>query len=156
MNSNVFVGNLTADPKLHVGDTGKKRATFSLAINEGQGESEKTHFINFTAFDSLGENLAETFSKGMRVIVVARVNTYKQDAVINGDEKSLTMTSFIATSAGPECRWAVAKVTKVTREGNGGGANTPATGSPASTKASAASSKDSAPASDASTEADDF
>ncbi|MHB1784484.1 MAG: single-stranded DNA-binding protein [Acidimicrobiales bacterium] len=131
MNTTILVGNLTADPRLHVGNSGKKRATFSMAINEGQGENEKTHFINLTAFDTLAENIVESFSKGMRVIVAARLSTYKQAAVINGEEKQLTMVSYVATDAGPEVRFALAKVTKVAREGNGNGASSPAASSPA-------------------------
>lgn len=162
MNTTTLVGNLTADPKLHVSDSGKKRATFSLAINEGQGENEKTHYVNLTAFDSLGENIAESFSKGMRVIVAARLNSYKQDVVINGEEKSITMLSYVATYAGPELRWALAKVTKVTREGNASGADSPATDNaatkpPAAAKSGASSPKESAPAeSPISSDEDDF
>ncbi len=166
MNSTVLVGNLTADPKLHVSDAGKKRATFSLAINEGQGENEKTHFVNLTAFDSLAENIVESCSKGMRMIVVARLNTYKQAVVINGEEKQLTMVSYVATDAGPEIRFALAKVTKVVRdgavrEGNGNGASKPA---PSDEAAGAASTNGSAApaaavavaAAAASTDEDDF
>ena len=135
MNSTVLVGNLTSDPKLYVSESGKKRATFSLAINEGQGAHEKTHFVNLTAFDTLAENLVESCSKGMRLIVAARLNTYKQTVTINGEEKQLTLVSWVATHAGPELRFALAKVTKVVREGNAGGASSPATnGSKASAK----------------------
>ncbi|MHB1975209.1 MAG: single-stranded DNA-binding protein [Acidimicrobiales bacterium] len=131
MNSTILLGNLTADPKLHVADNGKKRATFPMAANEGQGETEKTHFVNLTAFDSLAENTVESFSKGMRVIVSARLNTFKQTAVISGEEKQLTMVAYVATNAGPEIRFALAEVTKVVRdgmarEGNGNGASSAA------------------------------
>lgn len=129
MNSTILVGNLTADPKLHISERDgkqKKRATFSMAINEGQGENERTHFVNLTAFDSLAENIVESWAKGMRVIVGARLNTYKQVVTINGEEKSLTMVAYVATHAGPEIRFATAKVTKVVREGNGNGAAQPA------------------------------
>ena len=148
MNSTILVGNLTADPKLHISDNGKKRATFSMAINEGQGENERTHFVNLTAFDSLAENVVESFSKGMRVIVAARLNTYKQTVTINGEEKQLTMVAYVATHAGPEIRFALAKVTKVTREGNGGGATAPAPANSEATTATGAeaSSNGSAPA----------
>ena len=145
MNSTILVGNLTADPKLYVGDSGKKRATFSMAINEGQGENERTHFVNLTAFDSLAENIVESFSKGMRVIVAARLNTYKQAVTINGEERQLTMVAYVATHAGPEIRFALAKVTKVTREGNADGAAGPANSKPAAAKAGKASSNGSAP-----------
>ena len=148
MNNTILVGNLTADPKLHISDNGKKRATFSMAINEGQGENERTHFVNLTAFDSLAENVVESFSKGMRVIVAARLNTYKQTVTINGEEKQLTMVAYVATHAGPEIRFALAKVTKVTREGNGGGATAPAPANSEATtaKGAEASSNGSAPA----------
>jgi single-strand DNA-binding protein len=118
MNSISFVGNLTGDPKLIFGDSGKARATFSVAVNEGQGETEKTHFVNVTAFGTLAENIADSLSKGQRVVVVGRLNTYSKDVTIDGDDKSLTMVSFTASAIGPDLRWATAKVTKVVREGN--------------------------------------
>jgi single-strand DNA-binding protein len=118
MNSISFVGNLTGDPKLIFGDSGKARATFSVAVNEGQGETEKTHFVNVTAFGTLAENIADSLSKGQRVVVVGRLNTYSKDVTIDGDNKSLTMVSFTASAIGPDLRWATAKVTKVVREGN--------------------------------------
>jgi len=118
MNSISLVGNLTGDPKLIFGDSGKARATFSVAVNEGQGETEKTHFVNVTAFGTLAENIADSLSKGQRVVVVGRLNTYSKDVTIDGDDKSLTMVSFTASAIGPDLRWATAKVTKVVREGN--------------------------------------
>jgi len=118
MNSISFVGNLTADPKLIFGNSGKARATFSVAVNEGQGDTEKTHFVNVTAFGSLAENIADSLTRGQRVVVVGRLNTYSKDVTIDGDEKSLTMVSFTASAIGPDLRWATAKVTKVVREGN--------------------------------------
>lgn len=123
MNNTTFVGNLTADPKLVIGDTGKPRATFTVAVNEGEqgSEHEKAHFINVTAFGTLGENLASSLSKGQRVIVAGRLNTYKKAVQIGGEDKELTMVSFTASAVGPDLRWAVAKVTKVVREGNGDG-----------------------------------
>jgi single-strand DNA-binding protein len=118
MNSISFVGNLTGDPRLvkpAAGSDAKPRATFSVAVNEGQGDEEKTHFINVTAFGTLGENLAESLSKGQRVVVVGRFNTYSKDVQIDGDDKSLTMVAVTASAVGPDLRWAKAKVTKVTR-----------------------------------------
>ena len=154
MNSISFVGNLTGDAKLIFGDSGKARATFSVAVNEGQGETEKTHFVNVTAFGTLAENIADSLSKGQRVVVVGRLNTYSKDVTIDGDEKSLTMVSFTASAIGPDLRWATAKVTKVVREGNAAAGED---SGPASAKQSAKSSstkqatKQSAPADD-----DDF
>ncbi len=111
MNNQTFVGNLTRDPELRHSSEGKPRATFSLAINEGEGDNEKTHFLDFTAFGTLGENIAASLSRGQRLVVSGRVSTYKKDVTIGGEDKSLTMVGFVA----PDLRWATAKVSKVER-----------------------------------------
>lgn len=116
MNAIHFVGNLTATPKLVEGANGKRRATFSVAVNEGQGDDEKTHFVNVTAFGTLGENVASSLSKGQRVVVVGRLNTYRKEVDVDGEAKSLTMVGFTASAVGPDLRWAVAKVSKIVRE----------------------------------------
>ena len=119
MNSMSFVGNLTADPTLREAASGNKRATFSVAVNEGQGDDEKTHFVNVTAFGTLGENLAASLKKGTRVLVVGRLDTYPK----------LTMVNFIASAVGPDLRWATANVTKVVRDGASNGNNGSSNGS---------------------------
>lgn len=126
MNSTTFVGNLTGDPELRYSSGNKPRATFTVAVNEGQGDEERTHFINVTAFGTLGENVADSLRKGQRVVVHGRLNTYKKAVVIDDKDVDLTMCGFTASAVGPDLRWATAKVTKVVREkdgdsGNGGG-----------------------------------
>lgn len=155
MNSVSFVGNLTSDPKLIFGDGGKARATFSVAVNEGQGDAERTHFLNVTAWGSLAENLAESLSKGQRVLVIGRVNTYAKDVTVEGDDKSITMVSFTASAVGPDLRWALAKVTKVTREDAGKGDGDEGAGS-TSRKPSGSSSGRSRAAAAAPDDSDDF
>lgn len=138
MNNITFVGNLTADPRLVVGQgEGKSRVTFSVAVNEGQGDQERTHFVNVTAWGTLGENAADSLTKGMRVVVVGRINTYPREVTINGEEKSLTMVSVVATALGADLRWARAKVTKVVRDSGNDGSE----GGDDSGKSSASSSK---------------
>jgi single-strand DNA-binding protein len=116
MNNISFVGNLTKDPNLvePKSDKGTVRSTFTVAVNEGQGDDEKSHFINVTAFGTLAENVAKSLSKGQRVLVIGRFNTYSKDVTIEGEEKSLTMVSVTASAVGPDLRWATASVTKVT------------------------------------------
>ncbi len=116
MNTVSLVGNLTADPILHVGSFNKKRATFTVAVNEGQGEDERVHFVNCTAFGTLAENLADSLRKGNRVAVIGRFNTYKKDVQIDGEDKHLTMLSVTASAVGPDLRWATAKVSRVVRD----------------------------------------
>lgn len=116
MNSISFVGNLTADPKVFVASNGKKRTTFSVAVNEGQGDEKKTHFVDCTAFGTLGENAADSLRKGLRVIVVGSLNSYPKEVEIDGETKRLTMVTFRVNAVGPDLRYATAKVSKVTRD----------------------------------------
>lgn len=120
MNSTTFVGNLTRDPELRHSQDGSPRASLSVAVNEGQGDNEKTHFVNVTAFGTLGENVAKSLKKGQRVVVVGRLDTYAKEVQVSGEDKKLTLTNFIASALGPDLRWATADVTRVTS--NGGGA----------------------------------
>lgn len=117
MQTTTFVGNLTRDPELREAASGNKRATFSIAVNEGErgSDNEKTHFVNFTAFGTLGENVAKSLAKGQRVVVTGRLDTYVKAVQVDGQDKNLTMTNFIASAVGPDLRWATAEVSKVAR-----------------------------------------
>lgn len=110
-----IVGNLVDAPRLFT--KGKTpRAVFTVAENERPREDEeegRSHFLQCTAWGTLAENLAASLDKGTRVVATGRVNTYKKDVEIDGDEVALTMTSFTVTAIGPDLRWAEADVTKV-------------------------------------------
>ncbi len=127
MNNVSFVGNLTREVKLsYSGEKKTPIARFSVAVNEGTGDNEKTHFVSVTAFGTLAENLADSLRKGARVIVVGRLDTYSKAVVIDGEEKNLTMTNFIANAVGPDLRWAVAKVARVEKDADERGNSRPA------------------------------
>lgn len=129
MNNQSFVGNLTRDPVLKTGAEGKNRVLFTVAVNEGERgtPSEKSHFLDFTAFGTLADNIAASLKSGMRVVVTARVDTYKREVTITdaqtGQPKLINKTevSFIANAVGPDLRWATSAVTK-TQSSNTGGA----------------------------------
>lgn len=124
MHNVTFVGNLTDDPILRVSNTRNangyktKRATFCVAVNEGEKDtdSEKTYFLNTTAFGTLGENVANSLAKGQRVIITGRFNQYDKEVEIDGEAKNLKMTSFNASAVGPDLRWANATPKKVVVE----------------------------------------
>lgn len=114
MNNILLVGNLTKDPKLVT--SGKTdRAVFTIAVNEkfGAEGEERTHFANCTAWGTLATNMAESLSKGDRVVAAARLSTYGKEVQVDGDDVNLTMTSFTVTAIGPELRFAQADVSKV-------------------------------------------
>lgn len=120
MNTSTFVGNLAGDPKL-VTSRGGERAIFSIALDEySKDEEAPPTYVDITVFsgkkDAFARNVAESLTKGKRVVVVGRASTYKIDVEIDGEEKKVTKTSFVATAVAPDLRWQSAKVTKVTAD----------------------------------------
>lgn len=121
MNNVVFVGNLAADPKLITSKAGSQRAVFSVALDEYNRDEDTTPtYVDVTVFsgkkDSFARNVAESLTKGKRVIVTGRATTYKVEAEVDGESKNITKTSFIATTVAPDLRWQTAKVVKVTTD----------------------------------------
>ncbi|MEI6400683.1 MAG: single-stranded DNA-binding protein [Actinomycetota bacterium] len=120
------VGNLTREPELRFTNGGKGVASFGIAVsrryqvnNEWQ---EKTSFFNVSAWDNLGENVAATLTKGMRVIVTGRLEVREYEAREGGKRTSV---DIIADEIGPSLRWARATVERTERSdgGQGGGGN---------------------------------
>jgi single-strand DNA-binding protein len=87
-----------------------------VAVTEGQGDNEKTHWVDVTAFNSLAENVTDSLAKGMRVVVVGRIDTYKREIDTVEGAKQVTTVKFIAQEVSPSLVFARAKVTKVVRE----------------------------------------
>ena len=118
MNTSTFVGNLAGDPKLITSRSGSERAVFSIALDEfSKDDDAPPVYVDVTVFsgrkDSFARNVAESLTKGKRVVVVARASTYKVEAEVDGEAKNITKTSFVATSVAPDLRWQSAKITKV-------------------------------------------
>lgn len=116
-----FYGNLGSDPKVVTADNGNQRTVFSVAVTTGPKDNEKTNWVDVTAFGSLGENLAKSLTKGMRVFVQGRFDTYEQEVVIRGEEKKITRLRIVADQAGPDLRFASAQVSRNEYNGNGQG-----------------------------------
>lgn len=143
MNTTAFVGTLGKDPEQVVASSGNKRTRLRLAVTEQGGtDNEKTHWVDVTAFGTLGENVHASLKKGQRVVVMARLDTYNRDVQINGEDKTIGQVAFVALSVGPDLRWATADVTKVSGNGNGGGASAPAKAAPAKAAAAPAAGGD--------------
>ena len=74
------VGNLTADPELRFTPSGAAVANFTVAStprtfdkNSNEWKDGDTMFLNCSIWRQAAENVAETLSKGMRVIVQGRL-----------------------------------------------------------------------------------
>lgn len=75
INKVILMGRLTRDPELRHTSTGRAVCSFSIAIDNGYGESRQTDFINCVAWTNQAEFMGKYFTKGMMIIVVGRIST---------------------------------------------------------------------------------
>jgi single-strand DNA-binding protein len=107
------IGNLTRAPELRFTANGKAVCNFAIAYNEWDSEARANKpvvFYEITVWEQMGENVAETFTKGDRVIVVGRPGSeiWKDKDGVERTRKNIT-----ATAVGPDLRWAKAELVKV-------------------------------------------
>ncbi len=116
-----IVGNLTRDPELRFTTGGKGIASFGVAVNrrwqQGGEWQEKVSFFNVTAWDSLGENVAASLTKGSRVIVTGRLEQREYETK-EGEKRNVV--EIVADEIGPSLRWARAEVERIARDGGSG------------------------------------
>lgn len=83
MNSVILIGNLTRDPDLRYSTGANQIAVcrFTVAVNDGYGERQRTSFIPVVVFGKSGENCEKYLSKGRKVAVNGRIQTgsYEKD-----------------------------------------------------------------------------
>src|SRR5262245_26153319 len=112
-NSVTLVGNITRDPELRFTTGGRAVASFGLAVNrryQVNGEwQEQTSYFNVTAWGQLGENAAQSLSKGARTIVAGRLEQREYETR-EGEKRSVV--EVVADEIGPSLRWATAQVEK--------------------------------------------
>lgn len=126
-NTVTLVGNLTRDPELRFTTGGRAVAQFGLAVNrryQQNGEwQDQTSYFNVVAWGTLGENVAASVTKGMRVVVSGRLEQ-REYQTREGDKR--TAIEINADEIGPSLRWATASVERTPRgeggqRGGGGG-----------------------------------
>ena len=116
-NNVVLVGNVTRDPELRFTQGGAAVCSFGLAWNprSQQGE-DKAHFFDISCWRDLAENVAESLTRGMRVVVYGRLD-YRTWEGQNGEKRSAVQ--IVADEVSPSIRWATAQVSKNERGGGG-------------------------------------
>lgn len=79
----ILIGRLTVDPEIRVTNSGKKVASYRMAVDrnvktEGQPEAD---FINCTAWGKTGEFAEKYLRKGMKIAIEGRIQTgsYEKD-----------------------------------------------------------------------------
>lgn len=118
------IGNLTGDPELKFTPSGAAVANFTVAStprtfdkNTNEWVDGDALFLNCAAWRELAENVSETLTKGMRVIVVGqlKVRNYERQ-----DGSKGTSVDMLVEAIGPDLKWASAKVSRATRNGGTG------------------------------------
>ncbi|MCA0253010.1 MAG: single-stranded DNA-binding protein [Actinobacteria bacterium] len=124
------VGNLTADPELRFTPSGAPVANFTVASTprtfdrqSGEWKDGDAMFLNCAVWRQAAENVAESLTKGMRVIVQGRLKSRSYETR-EGERR--TVFEIEVEEVGPALRYATAKVTRSSGGGgnySGGGGN---------------------------------
>jgi single-strand DNA-binding protein len=121
-NQIIIVGNLTDDPELRYTPNGAAVVKFRVAVNRrfkdeaGNWKDGETSYFTVNAWRTLAENVAETLSRGTRVLVAGRLQMRSWETQ-EGDKR--TVVEIEADEIGPSLRWATAKVERQSRSGGG-------------------------------------
>jgi single-strand DNA-binding protein len=119
------VGNLTADPELRFTPSGAAVANFTVASTpriydrqSGEWKDGEALFLRCNIWREAAENVAESLTRGSRVIVQGRL---KQRSFETREGEKRTVFEVEVDEIGPSLRYATAKVNKASRSGGGGG-----------------------------------
>lgn len=117
------VGNLTADPELRFTPGGHAVANFTVASTPRSFDRERGEwvdgdalFLRCTVWRDAAENVAESLTRGMRVMVSGRL---RQRSFETREGEQRTVIECEVDEVGPSLRYATAKVDKVARGGGG-------------------------------------
>jgi len=121
------IGNLTGDPELRFTPAGAAVANFTVASTprtfdrqSNEWKDGDTLFMRCSIWREAAENVAESLTKGMRVIVQGRL---VQRSYETREGEKRTVVELQVDEIGPSLRYASAKVTRAQRSGGGGGGN---------------------------------
>lgn len=109
-----LVGNLTADPELRFTPSGAAVANFTIANTPRVKSGEEwvdgeAMFINCAVWRDAAENVAESLTKGMRVIAYGRLKARTYETKEGGKR---TVFDMEVDEVGPSLRFASAQVTR--------------------------------------------
>jgi single-strand DNA-binding protein len=110
-----ITGNITRDPELRFTPTGQAICNFGVAVNrrwqnrQTNEWEESTSFFDVVAWGSLGENVAQSLTRGSRVLVSGRLDQRSWETQ-DGERRS--KVEIVADEVAPSLRFATAKVEK--------------------------------------------
>lgn len=119
------IGNLTGDPELRFTPSGAAVANFTVASTprtfdrqSNEFKDGDTLFMRCSIWREAAENVAESLTKGARVIASGRLI---QRSYETREGEKRTVVELQVDEIGPSLRYASAKVTRAQRSGGGGG-----------------------------------
>jgi len=120
-----ITGNLVEDVELRFTPSGAAVANFRIASTprtfdrqSNEWKDGETLFMRCAAWKDLGENVAESLAKGMRVNVEGRLKSRSWE---DKDGSKRTVMELEVDEIGPSLRYATAKVQRTQRNNNSGG-----------------------------------
>jgi single-strand DNA-binding protein len=129
------IGNLTNDPELRFTPSGSAVANFTIASTprtfdraSSEWKDGETLFLRASVWREAAENVAESLTKGMRVIVSGRLKSRSYETK-EGEKR--TVIELEVDEIGPSLRYAIAKVNRTQRTTQAGGIGYQGNGAPA-------------------------
>jgi single-strand DNA-binding protein len=120
-----IAGNLVDDPELRFTPSGQPVAKFRVAStprfrdnSTGEWKDGDSLFLTCNVWRQAAENVAESLTRGMRVIVSGRL---RQRSYETKEGEKRTVYEVEVDDVGPSLRNASAKVNRASRNGVGGG-----------------------------------
>lgn len=121
------IGNLTSDPELRFTPSGSAVANFTVASTprtfdrqSNEWKDGETLFLRASVWREAAENVAESLTKGMRVIVTGRLKSRSYETK-EGEKR--TVIELEVDEIGPSLRYANAKVNRTQRGSQSGQGN---------------------------------
>ena len=118
-----IVGNLTGDPELRYTAAGAAVASFRVASTPrrynsqtGQHEDSDPLFLGCNVWRDQAENVSESLSKGMRVVVTGNL---RQRSYETREGEKRTVYEVEVDDVAPSLKWAVARVERTNRSSGG-------------------------------------
>lgn len=115
------IGNLTADPELRFTQSGAAVANFTVASTprtfdkaSGEWKDGEALFMRCNVWRQMAENVAESLTRGARVIVSGRL---KQRSFETRDGEKRSVVELEVDAVGPDLRYATAKINRPDRSG---------------------------------------
>ena len=129
------VGNLVDDPELRFTPSGAAVANFRIASTPRTFDRQSNEwkdgdslFLSCAVWRQAAENVAESLTKGTRVVVQGRLKS-RQYETREGERR--TVFEIDVDEVGPSLKYASAKVTRTTRQSGGGYSGGSGGGAPA-------------------------